>query len=270
MGTLAWRRTGHPTNAPLLLLHAMPLDGSMWNRMRALMPDVDVLTVDAPGFGKSPAGLDLAKDFPHPELGEAGKASVAVYVDALKATLDELGITEVAIGGVSMGGGVAAAFTNAYPQMVLGLAVIDSKIGAEPAEGYASRQRMIDLCDAGHAYDTIKDWTTTLVSPAASDELRAELDAKFRAVPDAGLAWLQRAQLTREDNRSAVEKVDGPVLLMRGKDDPTCSRATLQELCVRARDTRIVEIVQAGHFSPYEKPEPCSRLLADFWYSARQ
>ena len=270
MGTLAWRRTGHLTDTPLLLLHAMPLDGSMWDRMRALMTDVDVLTVDAPGFGDSPAGLDLARDFPHPELGEAGEASAAVYVDALKATLDELGISQVVIGGVSMGGAIAAAFTDAYPHMVRGLAIIDSKIGAEPKEGYASRQRIIDLCDAGHAYDTIKDWTTTLVSPAASDELRAELDAKFRQVPDAGLAWLQRAQLTREDHRGAVEKVDGPVLLMRGKDDPTCSRQTLEELRARARDARIVEIVQAGHFSPYEQPEPCSRLLADFWYSARQ
>ncbi len=270
MGTLAWRRTGPVTDTPLLLLHAMPLDGSMWDRMRELMPDVDVLTVDAPGFGSSPSGHELAQDYPHPEFGEEASASVAVYVDALEATLDSLGIERVVIGGNSMGGGVAAAFTDYHPERVLGLAVIDSNIGADAPSGHASRRRMIEMCEAGRAYDTVKDWTTTIVSPSASDETRAELDALFREVPDAGLAWLQRAQLARKDHRDAVAKVDGPVLLIRGADDPTCSREMLEELRGRAKDARIVEIVHAGHFSPYEQPEPLSHLLADFWYSARR
>ena len=58
--TLAYKRTGAPSALPLLLLHAMPLDGSMWDDMRELLPEMDVLSVDAPGFGASPSGSELA------------------------------------------------------------------------------------------------------------------------------------------------------------------------------------------------------------------
>lgn len=265
MGTLAYRRTGPVTDTPLLLLHAMPLDGSMWDAMRACMPDVDILSVDAPGFGGSPTGAKLEQDFPPPDPSAEEPALMEVYVDALVATLEALGITQVVVAGVSMGGAAAAALTDRHPEMVRGLAIIDSNIGADTPETRAKRRRTIELCDAVRAYDTVKDWTTTMVSPAASQEMRAKLDALFREVPSAGLAWLQRAQLTRKDRRGAVEKVEGPVLLMRGDDDPTCSREMLEELRLRARDARIVEVVHAGHFAPYEQPEVCAQLLGDFW-----
>ena len=48
---------GEPTaDPPLVLLHAFPLDSSMWRPvLPALRGVAQVLTVDLPGFGASPA-----------------------------------------------------------------------------------------------------------------------------------------------------------------------------------------------------------------------
>lgn len=259
--TLAYKRTGAPSDLPILLLHAMPLDGSMWDEMRELLPEMDVISIDAPGFGTSPSGIELAAVY-----GEsAEEASLDIYARAVAATLDKLGVERAAVVGISIGGALAVAFAELFPERVGGLVIMDSNINADAPAVRKNRQRAIELCEQGKAYQTIKDWSRTMVSQKAPKVLRKELDGIFRAVPSPALAWLQRAQLGRPDRREVLKTLGVPLLFVRGKDDVTCSREMLTELRDLAGAGRVVEVRDAGHFSALEKPEPCAQILRDFY-----
>ncbi|WP_406712437.1 alpha/beta fold hydrolase [Trueperella pyogenes] len=47
---IAYRRTGPVSDLPLVLLHALPLDSTMWDAVRSELTDIDILTFDAPGW----------------------------------------------------------------------------------------------------------------------------------------------------------------------------------------------------------------------------
>jgi len=77
MTVLATRRTGNAGTLPFLLLHAMPLDSTMWDLVRDRLAPIDVVTVDAPGFGGSPSGAELQERYGRPE------PSLEAFVEAI-------------------------------------------------------------------------------------------------------------------------------------------------------------------------------------------
>ncbi|MDD7464720.1 MAG: alpha/beta hydrolase [Actinomycetaceae bacterium] len=253
---LAYRRTGTPCDLPLVLIHALPLDSTMWDAVRAQLPTLDIITPDAPGFGHSPLA------------GSFGEPSIPTYAEAVKVTLDTLGVQRIALGGLSMGGAVAAEFVSRYPQMVAGLALMDTSIKEDDADLRAYRFSIIEQADAGHGYDAIADWETTMLSPKVSATVRNELSSLLRAAPNEGLAWQLRAMAARQGRNDAVALVEGPVYFIRGEDDATSSLEYFMELSLKAQHPRIVEIPAAGHFTANEQPEQLARALKEFYVAA--
>lgn len=247
------KRSGAPSSCPLVLIHALPLDSSMWDQVRENLQEVDIITVDAPGFGESPAGENFSET-----------PSIPAYASAIKAVLDDAGVTQIKIGGLSMGGAVAAEFVAQYPEMIAGLALMDTGIGADDEGKRAFRENMADMAENGQAYEAVANWTTTMVSPNVTAEVQTSLDQRFRKIPGDALAWIQRAMANRLDRTDAVELVDGPVYFVRGSDDVTCSLEYLMNLALRAERPRIVEIENAGHFSADEQPAALAEILAEF------
>ena len=259
MTVLATQRTGTASKLPFLLLHAMPLDSTMWDLVRDRLGSIDVLTVDAPGFGGAPSGAELDERYGHSE------PTLKSFVEAIRETLDELGIERIVLGGMSMGGTVAATFAQTYPERVAALALMDTNIGVDDAEHAAVRREGIALCEEGKGYESVKEWTNLLVSSASPESVRQSLDRRFRLFNSASLAWLQKALLGRESAIGALTAVDGPILLERGADDAMCSFALLQQWKELAPHARIVEIQGAGHFVADEQPEVLANALADFY-----
>src|SRR5262245_38958384 len=99
----------------VVLLHAFPLAGAMWQgQVSALRDRYRVLTPDFPGFGGSP-------DFD-------GTPSLEAMADAVAGLLDAQNITEpVALGGLSMGGYAALAFARRHPGRLRALILADTK-----------------------------------------------------------------------------------------------------------------------------------------------
>ena len=178
----------------------------MWDLVRDRLAPIDVVTVDAPGFGGSPSGAELQERYGRPE------PSLEVFVEAIRESLDELEVERVVLGGMSMGGTVAATFAQTYPERVAGLALMDTNIGVDDADHAAIRRESIALCDEGKGYESVKEWSNFLVSSASPESVRQSLDRRFRLFNSASLAWLQRALLDRDSAIGALTAVDGPIL----------------------------------------------------------
>src|SRR5574341_2430643 len=103
---LAWEDAGQ--GAPVILLHAFPLNRKMWApQVEALAGGYRVVTLDFRGHGAS--GI-AAEDSTMERLAED-----------VRGVLDELGLQRVVLGGLSMGGYVDLAFYRRWPGRVAAL-----------------------------------------------------------------------------------------------------------------------------------------------------
>lgn len=114
-GTRAHVRDEGPRNAPVLvLLHGSNASLYTWRPwVQRLSPTFRVVTMDLPGHGLT--GAIASGDY-----SEKGMA------DFVKALADKLGLAKFALGGNSMGGGIAARFAETWPDRVTQLVLVDA------------------------------------------------------------------------------------------------------------------------------------------------
>jgi pimeloyl-ACP methyl ester carboxylesterase len=90
-------RTGPRGGAPLLFLHALGLDLSVWDhQIQALARDHDVIAIDLPGHGLSPRSE-------HPP-------TLAAFAQALSELITTLRAGPADVVGISVGGMIAQAW----------------------------------------------------------------------------------------------------------------------------------------------------------------
>lgn len=121
------------TGTPLVLLHAFPLNASMWSAQLDGLPgttghEARVLAPDQRGFGGT-------------ELG-TGEPSLDAVADDVALLLDAAGIERAVIGGLSMGGYVALAFARRHPRRMAGLLLANTKATADTDTARANRERI--------------------------------------------------------------------------------------------------------------------------------
>jgi pimeloyl-ACP methyl ester carboxylesterase len=92
---------------PVVLVHGFPFTADLWTPQRAaLSASYRIITPNLRGFGGSDQHF--------------GTPSLDVYADDIIAILDELGVAEVTVVGLSMGGYIAMALLRRRPDRVRG------------------------------------------------------------------------------------------------------------------------------------------------------
>jgi pimeloyl-ACP methyl ester carboxylesterase len=114
-GARAHVRDEGPRNAPVLvLIHGSNASLFTWRPwVERLDPTLRVVTMDMPGHGLTGAV---------PDNDYSGNG----MVNFVREVADKLGLTTFAIGGNSMGGGIAARFAETYPARVTQLILVDA------------------------------------------------------------------------------------------------------------------------------------------------
>ncbi len=113
---------------PLLLLHGFLGQGEDWQPVcKALSPACHCLTPDLPGHGQ-------ARLTP-------GAQSYAAWVRHLAAFLDDQGVARTVVVGYSLGGRLALAFADQYPQRVAALLLVSAHPGLVEAEARRARRQ---------------------------------------------------------------------------------------------------------------------------------
>jgi pimeloyl-ACP methyl ester carboxylesterase len=115
--TVHLRDEGPKTAPAIILLHGSNADLHTWEPwVTALKSQYRVIRFDQVGHGLT--GPDPAEDY-----------STANYVADIGAVADKLGLESFIIGGNSMGGKHALAYTIAHPERVTGLVLVDGSGG---------------------------------------------------------------------------------------------------------------------------------------------
>lgn len=235
----------------VLLLHAFPLSGAMWRAQVAALRDRYRLIVpDLRGFGGSDA--------------PPGSYTMDQQADDVVALLDQLGLDQVALCGLSMGGYIALALMRSHPARVRALALCDTRAGADSEEGKAGREANARLAEERGPAAIADKMIPGLVAPGAPQELRDELRALIVANSADGIAGALRGMAQRPDSAPGLAAIAAPTLVVVGAEDTLTPPAEARALHEAIAGSRLVEIAGAGHLANMERPAEFTAALRAF------
>lgn len=245
------------TGPAIVLLHAFPCDGSMWDEQAAVLRERGwrTLVPDLPGFGES-------------ELPE-GAPDLARVVRVLIDDLRERGVERHALAGLSLGGYVCMEWLRVAPASISGLALIDTKASADSETAAANRERIaaeILRSPAQSGAILAAELMPLMLAPEslADEHVAARVRGWLDAAPPESAAWYLRAMAARPDSHAELAAFTGPALLVRGELDALSGQDELASMQAVLTHSRAVVIPRVGHLAATESPAAVSAAMEDF------
>jgi pimeloyl-ACP methyl ester carboxylesterase len=239
--------------APLLLLHAFPLDASQWDhQVAALSGRYRCLRPDYWGCGTSP----------QPE----GESSLDAYAAAVLRALDALDIDRFHVVGASMGGYVAFAILRAAPDRVLSLVLANTRATADTD---TTRQSRLAVADGVLDDDSVESIVEPNIERLLGEHGRREVHVtdpvrgRIRRCTPAGVAHGARAMAARPDSTPMLATISMPTLVIAGAHDEVIPREDIEAMAAAIHGARLVTL-PGGHLGNLEDPPAFTEELRRF------
>jgi len=249
---LAYEASG--AGLPVVLLHGFPFNRTLWREQVATLKErYRIITPDLRGHGETTATRE-------PATMEEMAGDVA-------ALLDELGIARVVLGGLSMGGYVALAFTRLFPERVRALILADTRPQADTDEARLTREETAARVLEEGMHIIADDMLPKLLAPSTQGE-RPEIVARvremiLRTVP-LGAASALRGMAVRRDHTEFLREINCPTLIIVGSLDRITPPADAELMNREIRGSHLEVIAGAGHVSNVERAAEFNRALENF------
>jgi pimeloyl-ACP methyl ester carboxylesterase len=243
------------TGAATVLLHPFPLSRTTWAGIAdALAAHRRVITVDARGFGDSPA---------------SGPFTIADLADDLAALLDRLAISRATVLGMSMGGYAALAFAARHRDRLSALVLADTRAAADSAETRAARAAALATIDGAGPMAYLRGFLPRLLSPQAPPARVAHVLARAETRAASLRAGIE-ALRDRPDRTAELGAIACPTLCVCGTEDQVTPAAEMKQIAGAISGARFVPIAEAGHLSHIEAPGPFLHAVTSFLDTATE
>ena len=255
---------GHRT---LVLLHGGIIDAAhiTWGEhIGPLAEHATVVAPDLPGYGASPL----------PD----GEWSVPHHVDTVAAMLEELGVQDAVLAGVSMGGGVAVGVGLEAPERVDRLVAFDPfALGGGLPNGRLS-WLLAKVQVTNHLAIALMRRSRGFVESSVNglcyegnEVSQVTVDRVFQEVqrPNAGAAFrkLRDYEVTREGYRTdyspRLPDLGVPARFVHGREDDLIPLSVSERARERVPDSELFVLEECGHIPPLELPERSRELLCE-------
>ncbi|MEP6597598.1 MAG: alpha/beta hydrolase [Ginsengibacter sp.] len=244
---------------PVVLIHGFSEDGNIWNKLiEDLQKKYLLIVPDIPGSGKS-------------EMLDGNSVPIEDYAEVIKTIIDsqlskvsqmaEVGV--ITLIGHSMGGYIALAFAEKYPELLNGLGLFHSSAFADDEEKKQTRYKAIDFIKANGCYAFLK---TSIPNLFADKQHVQEMEAlieegkKFR--PEALIQYYQ-AMINRPDRTGVLKNFKKPVLFIIGEKDNAIPLQTSLQQC-HLPEISHVHILNTGHMGMVEESRLSLHMIESF------
>jgi pimeloyl-ACP methyl ester carboxylesterase len=251
-GTLCYRDEGSGT--PLLLVHGFAEDGAIWDKVASgLRSGCRLLIPDLPGSGRSSLLVE--------------GTTIESLAAALKNLLDHEGIDRCVLIGHSMGGYIALAFAELFPERVLAFGFFHSTAYADSEEKKAGRQKSIAFIGQHGAAPFIRQSTPNLFAPATQVQKPALIEDmihRYSSFSSESLCAYLEAMRQRPERLSVLERFAGPILFVIGEKDQVVPLEQSLRQCHLPRVSMVHILPTSGHMGMLEDTGSGSMIIQSF------
>jgi len=238
----------------LVLLHPFPANHEVWSAVAEPLSSVyRVILPDLRGLGSSGPG--------------EGIATMEMHANDVLRVCEDAGVERAVFAGNSIGGYILFEFWRRFRERVSALILVDTKASPDTEEARKTRLAAAD--------DVLKRGTEPFIN-AQLPKLLGESTRRNR--PDqvdqakklmmkssaAGIAAVQSGMAERPDSTPTLRMIDVPTLLLVGEEDGVTPAAEMELIHRNVRGSEMRRIPQAGHYSPFERPEDVHRAMREF------
>ena len=190
------------------------------------------------------------------------------YADEIKQLLDQLHIQKAIIGGESMGGYVALAFLEKYPDNVSGLVLSDTQSISDNQETKVKREATAQDVLAHGTTQLIDGFMPKALTQQASDQTQRFLQNILESQSPTAVASALRGMALRTDTSSLLANTTLPILIITGDQDALISPQQSKDMHQLAKNSNLSEITNAAHLSNLEQPEQWNQAVIKMFYKS--
>ena len=245
----------HGEGKPMVLIHGFPLNSGLFrDNIGPLSEQFQVITVDLRGFGQSTIPDDAG--------------SIATYATDTLAVMDQLGIDQAIIAGMSMGGMTALEMYREAPERFSGLVLIDTT--STPA-GTAEAGLWNGSASQASEPDGIKSLGAFFIGDMLSGATRASdrplvayLSSVVGEASVDGTVAGGHALATRPDSTGTLSAVTVPTLILVGEEDSLTPVEIAKMMNAGILNSELVVIPGASHAAILEAADEANAAILDW------
>ncbi len=237
----------------VVLLHGFLGAAQIWEKtIDYLSTSYRVIAIDLPGHGSTPC------------IGYAH--SMELMAACVKAVMDSLKLKKYVIIGHSMGGYVALAFADRYPDHLKGLCLFHSTAYADSDEKKSDRWRAINLVKASktvYTKNTIRNLFATKNLKYLKEEVLFAVEIAKQTSKQGIIAALHGMR-DRPSRDLILGLVEYPVMMVIGELDTILPAEQLLEQSQLIKNKSVLYLEHDGHFGFLESPKQTHSELRKF------
>ena len=235
---------------PLLLIHGFPFHQGLWEGYAERFSDqFRVITVDLPGFGRSP----LPKS----------PFSLDQVATTLLSFVSEKNLKDVVIVGHSLGGYVALSMVKQRRDLFRSLVLFHSTAYADSPEKKESRTKVVDLVTRKGALPFTSGFIPPLFADPSHPAIERVRNIASEASAEAVIGY-SLAMKDRQDHVKTLESFENPTLFLAGKNDPGIPPESIIKQAEHCQKPEIRVLDDVAHMGMFEQPEATASEIKDF------
>ena len=237
-------------NISIVLLHGFCMDASIWDGVIEKLNSEDIVKID---YSK----LVCKEPFLMEDLG----ARLGDYLVAEN-------IEQCILVGHSMGGYVALEILAQYPELIAGVALINSHPFEDSEERKALRQKSITFVNKFGATPYIKQaipsWFSEAFTAQQPEKVQQVVTTALEKYNGDGVVFSLDAMTHRYNHSDTLRQAEVPVLFINGALDNTVSEDLRMAQVHLPKVADIQNIEDGGHMSPIESTEKVATMINEF------
>jgi pimeloyl-ACP methyl ester carboxylesterase len=239
---------------PVILLHGFGESSGIWDeQVNFLKTYFRIITPDLPGSGSSPM----------PEAGDQ-YLTMEDYAEAILNMLDKENIPQCTLIGHSMGGYIALAFAEKYPDRLNGFGLFHSTAMPDSTDKKAAREKGIAFIQSQGPAAFLEEVIPNLYGDTYKESNPFNLAKhveESKAFSASTLICYYKAMMQRPDRKAVLENFHKPVLFIMGEEDKTVN---LQEALSQShlpRESHVHIWKAVAHMGMREAPDKSNATL---------
>ena len=238
----------------ILLVHGHPFNHSMWKYQHEALKNFRLLIPDLKGYGKSDYEFD--------------KIFIEEQALDMAILLDEIGIEEVHLIGLSMGGQIIVEFQRLFPSRAKSLVICASTPTSESKESYAARINLAASINKIGMIEYTKNEIHNylyLDEVGMNSEVYQHLYEMMKETKMEGAVASHKGRAERRNNFHHLKHIQIPTLVIAGEKDYFFKVKDIEKVANEIRNSSFRIIKDSGHLPNMEKPKIFNALIKEFY-----